>query len=83
MTFCFLQGKTCAPEKLMYLRGFALLSASDRYRARNCPGLLLTSDKSGRKRNIGNFFLEIFLKSTITARSARFSKFEVRNVILF
>ena len=83
MAFRFLQGKTCAPEKSVHLRGFARLSASDRHRARNCPDLLLTSDKSGRKRNIGNFFLEIFLKSSITASSARFSKFEARNVILF
>ena len=43
----------------------------------------ISSDKSERKRNKGEFFFEILFVSSFTTSSARFSKFDGRSVILF
>ena len=43
----------------------------------------ISSDKSDREGNIGNFFFEILFVSSFTTSSAGFGKFDIQNVILF
>ena len=50
---------------------FPLISSED---------FTISSDKSGRERNIGKF---IFFVSSFTTSSASFGKFDIQNVILF
>ena len=43
----------------------------------------MSNDKSDRKRNIGNFFFDIFFVNSFTSSFARFSEFDSLNPILF